>query len=90
MAKIKVNKGTIGLDAPIYQASLWGSEGKVVSVGAERVHHGYGVTENDAIADFITENTPDVMDTIYIEEKVKPVEESKAKPNKLPGRRTKA
>ena len=65
MAKIKVSKGTIGV--PIFKVSLWGSEGEIVSIGAERVHHGYGVTEKEAIADFITENTPDVIDTIFKE-----------------------
>ena len=63
MSKIKVSKGTIGV--PVYKVSLFGTDGEIVSVGAERVHHGYGVTEKEAIADFITENTPDVIDTIY-------------------------
>jgi hypothetical protein len=66
MPKIKISRGSIGDDLYIYQASLWGNDGETRSVGAVKVEHGYGITREEAIADFITENIPDLIDTIFI------------------------
>jgi len=68
MPKIKISRGSIGDGLYIYQASLWGNDGETRSIGAVRVEHGYGITREEAIADFITENIPDLIDTIFIEE----------------------
>ena len=86
---IKISKGTIGV--PVFKVSLFGDAGEIKSIGMERVHHGYGITEKEAIADFITENSPDVIDTTFKEIIIKTPKVKIEKPkNKLSRRHTKA
>jgi len=84
MLKLRVTKGDIGV--PIYRASLFQDNEQVRSVnsGHVKVESGYGVTEKDAITDFINENIPDLIDFIFREIKVE------TKKNKLQSRHTKA
>ena len=84
MQQIKISKGSIGV--PVFKASLHGDAGEIESIGVQQVYCGYGVTEKDAIADFIFENSPDILKLAFKEEKVKKVETKK---NQLQGKHPK-
>jgi hypothetical protein len=92
--KVKVNKGTIGV--PVFKAALFGDAGEIEGIEAQKVYCGYGVTEKDAVADFIFENDPHVLKMIF-RENIPPKKEPKkievkkveTKKNKLQGKHPK-
>jgi len=61
--KIKIKKGSIGY--PVYRVSVQTDRGEKKEFGAEYVQVGFGITERDAVRDFITKNKANLIEHLY-------------------------
>ena len=63
----KINLG--GVDAFRVSIVVEGTGEEKFEIGMERIQHGFGLTENKALEDFIRRNSFLIMDAIYAEPK---------------------